>query len=176
MKKIAPIVSTFLLCLLFWIFYVLQDVNIAKIDSQELMGGIIVSLIVALFSSRFLIKEDAFWLLNPKRLGALIAFIPIYAIELFKANWDVAKRALSPKLNIKPGIVKIETEVKSDYGLAMLANCITLTPGTIAMDVVEEKGKCYMYIHWIDVQSQDIKEASNTIKGAFEPWVRRIFK
>lgn len=176
MKKIAPIISTFLLCLLFWIFYVLQDVNIAKIDSQELIGGIIVSLIVALFSSRFLIKENAFWLLSPKRLGALIAFIPIYAIELFKANWDVAKRALSPKLNIKPGIVKIETEVKSDYGLAMLANCITLTPGTIVMDVVEEKGKCYMYIHWIDVQSQNIKEASNTIKGAFEPWVRRIFK
>ena len=176
MKKIAPIISTFLLCLLFWIFYVLQDVNIAKIDSQELIGGIIVSLIVALFSSRFLIKEDAFWLLNPKRLGALIVFIPIYAIELFKANWDVAKRALSPRLNIKPGIVKIETEVKSDYGLAMLANCITLTPGTIVMDVVEEKGKCYMYIHWIDVQSQNIKEASNTIKGAFEPWVRRIFK
>lgn len=176
MKKIAPIISTFLLCLLFWVFYVLQDVNIAKIDSQELIGGIIVSLIVALFSSRFLIKEDAFWLFNPKRLGSLIVFIPIYAIELFKANWDVAKRALSPKLNINPGIVKIETEVKSDYGLAMLANCITLTPGTIVMDVVEEKGKCYMYIHWIDVQSQNIKEASNTIKGAFEPWVRRIFK
>ena len=78
-------------------------------------------------------------------------------------------------LNINPGIVKIETKLKSDYGLAMLANCITLTPGTIAMDIVEEKGSVYMYIHWIDVKTKEEEEASNIIKGAFEPWVRRIF-
>ncbi len=176
MKKFGKIFSTALLCLIFWIIYVLQDLNITKLDKEELLVGIIVSIIVAIFASGFLVKEDAFWLLNPKRIGSLIAFIPIYAWELIKANWDVAKRALSPKLNINPGIVKIETDIKSDYGLSMLANCITLTPGTITMDIVEDGEKCYMYIHWIDVATQNIKEASDTIKGAFEPWVRRVFK
>jgi multicomponent Na+:H+ antiporter subunit E len=150
------------------------DIN--EFTLEELLGGIVVSILVAYFSAGFFIKEEPFWLFDYKRLGALLCFIPLYTLELIKANWDVAKRALSPKLNIKPGIVKIETELKSDYGLAMLANCITLTPGTITMDIVEEAGKCYMYIHWIDVATKDIKEASDTIKGAFEPWVRRIFK
>lgn len=176
MKKLYSILTTALFCMLFWIIFVLQDINILKLDSQEVITGIIVSLIVAYFTHKFFIKENPFWLLNFKRLGSLIAFIPIYAWELYKANWDVAKRALSPKLNINPGIVKIETEIESEYGLAMLANCITLTPGTITMDIVEEDGKNYMYIHWIDVAATEIKEASNTIKGAFEPWVRRIFK
>jgi multicomponent Na+:H+ antiporter subunit E len=175
MKKWKSIFSTFIFCMLLWIFYTgAYDIN--EFTLEELIGGSVVSLLVAYFSAGLFIKEDAFWLFNYKRLGSLIVFIPIYTWELIKANWDVAKRALSPKLAIKPGIVKIETEVTSDYGLSMLANCITLTPGTITMDIVEEKGKCYMYIHWIDVATQDIKEASEIIKGSFEPWVRRIFK
>lgn len=175
MKKWSGILSTFIFCFLLWALYT-GAYSFNEFAWEELIGGAVVSFIVAYFSAPFFIKEDSFWLLNPKRLGTLIVFIPIYAWELWKANWDVAKRALSPKLLINPGIVKIETDIKSDYGLAMLSNCITLTPGTIAMDIVEENNKCYMYIHWIDVATKDIKEASDTIKGAFEPWVRRVFK
>lgn len=177
MKKISAIISTSIFCFLFWILFTVPvDFKAMTVNTEEIAAGIVVSLIVGIFCSPFFIKNDAFWLFNPKRFFTLIAFIPVYAVELWKANVDVAKRALSPKLNINPGIVKIETEVKSDYGLAMLSSCITLTPGTITMDIVEENNKCYMYIHWIDVGTRNIKEASDTIKGAFEPWVRRIFK
>lgn len=178
MKKIKAIIATFIFCYIFWVLYTgaYGAYDYAEYVYEEFIGGALVCLIIAFFSAKFFIKEDAFWLFNPKRLGALLVFIPLYAWELLKANWDVAKRALAPRLNINPGIVKIETEVKSDYGLAMLSNCITLTPGTITMDIVEENGKCFMYIHWIDVATKDVKEASNIIKGAFEPWVRRIFK
>lgn len=176
MKKLYSILATALFCMLFWVIFVLQDINLLKLDYQEAVAGVLVSFLVAAFTHKFFIKEDPFWLLNFKRLGSLIMFIPVYAWELLKANWDVAKRAISPKMNINPGIVKIETEIKSDYGLAMLANCITLTPGTITMDIVEEDEKNYMYIHWIDVSARDIKQASEIIKGTFEPWVRRIFK
>lgn len=170
MNKIKGIVSTFLVCFLFWLFYTIS------FDIQELIAGIIVSLIVALFSSRFFIQEDPFWLFKPERLLTLIKFIPKYAVELVKANWDVAKRALAKELKINPGIVKISSDIKSDYGISLLANCITLTPGTITMEVTEEKGKTYMYIHWIDVATRDMKEASDIIKGAFEPYVGRIFR
>lgn len=175
MKKLMSVISTFILCFLLWVLFT-GAYNNSGAALEEYIGGAVVSLIVAFFCSGFLIKDEPFWIFNPMRLGALLIFCIIYTWELLKANWDVAKRALSPKLNINPGIVKIETEVKSDYGLAMLSNCITLTPGTIAMDIVEEKGKCYIYIHWIDVATRNMKEASDTIKGAFEPWVRRIFK
>ena len=78
---------------------------------------------------------------------------------------------------MNPGIVKITTDINSDYGLAMLANCITLTPGTITMDIYEEdNGKNSMYIHWIDATTEDTEEASKIIKGRFEYFVRRLFK
>jgi multicomponent Na+:H+ antiporter subunit E len=169
MKRLKAIISTFIFCLLFWLFYT------GTFDKEELSAGIIVSILVALFSSKFFIQSEPFWLFKPSRLFTLIKFIPIYAVELVKANWDVAKRSLSKNLNINPGIVKITTDIKSDYGLAMLAGCITLTPGTITMEITEEDGKTFMYIHWIDVATRNMEEASGIIKGAFEPYVRRIF-
>lgn len=176
MRNIKSVFTTFILCFIVWWLFVLQDINIFKLDIEEAIGGVIVSIIVAYFTAPFFIKEDPFWIFKSHRWFNIIKFIPIYFIELWKANMDVAKRALSPRLNINPGIVKISTEIESDYGLSMLSNCITLTPGTITMDIVEEDGRNYMYIHWIDVVTRDIGEASNTIKGAFEPWIRRIFK
>ncbi len=95
---------------------------------------------------------------------------------MIKANFNVAIKSLSPNLNINPGIVKITTDLKSDYGLAMLANCITLTPGTITMDIYEDGDKNAMYIHWIDASIEDTKEASDIIKGRFEYFVRRLFR
>ena len=94
--------------------------------------------------------------------------------ELLKANWDVAKRAFSLKIN--PGIVKVEVDVESEYAQAMLANSITLTPGTITLDITQEDNKTYYYIHWIDVASTDIVENGKAIKGTLEKWIRRIWE
>ena len=59
----------------------------------------------------------------------------------------------------------------------MLSNCITLTPGTITMDIYEdEDNKNAMYIHRIDVETEDTERASEIIKGRFEYFVRRLFK
>ncbi|MFA6939378.1 MAG: Na+/H+ antiporter subunit E [Clostridiaceae bacterium] len=169
MKRLKAIISTFIFCFIFWLFYT------GSFDVEELTVGVIVSILVAVFCSAFFIQNEPFWLFKSDRMLTFIKFIPIYIVELVKANWDVAKRSLSKDININPGIVKISTELKSDYGLAMLSNCITLTPGTITMEVTEEDGKSYMYIHWIDVKARNMEEASNIIKGAFEPYVRRIF-
>jgi multicomponent Na+:H+ antiporter subunit E len=178
MKKFKAVLSTFVFCYIFWIIYTgsYGAYQFKEYIFEEIIVGIIVCLVIALFTSKFLVREEPFWFFNFGRLRALITFIPFYLIELFKANWDVARRVLSPKLKIKPGIVKIETDLKSDYGLALLANCITLTPGTITMDIVEEDDKCYLYIHWIDVAEKDIKTTSEIIKGSFEPWIRRVFR
>lgn len=176
MKKVTAFLSTFILAYLFWILFLMQDFNLAKLGVQELGVGAVVGIIVSLFTNKYLISEDGLWLFKKFRIFSLILFIPVYTWELIKANIDVAIRALSPKMKINPGIVKIDTEIKSDYGLAMLAGCITLTPGTITMDIYDENDKSSMYIHWIDVASEDTKEASDTIKGTFEKFVRRIFK
>ena len=110
------------------------------------------------------------------RIFALIGYIFVFLIELTKANIDVARRALSPKLPVNPGIVKVPVELKSEYGESMLANSITLTPGTITMDIAEQDEKTWYYIHWIDVAKEDPEEAGEAIKGTLERGVRRIWK
>ena len=171
MKKWTSFVGAFILSYLFWILFLMQDFNILKLGSQEL----IVSIIVAYFSSSFFAKKDGLWLFKKFIFINLIIFIPVYIWELIKANFSVAIKALSPNLNINPGIVKITTELQSDYGLAMLSNCITLTPGTITMDIYEDGSENAIYIHWIDATTEDTKEASEIIKGRFEYFVRRLF-
>ena len=90
--------------------------------------------------------------------------------ELILANIDVAKRVIDPKLPINPGIVAIKTDLKQDYKKLILANSITLTPGTITMDVQDDT----LFIHWIDVTTTDTKEASKEIAGSFEKTLKEL--
>lgn len=168
--KFPAVLTTFLLCLGFWILITWN------FDVQELAAGAVVSLAVALFSARFFIHEKAFWLFNPAKLFGLIAYLFIFLGELIKANWDVAKRCYGGCKNIHPGIVKVPVDVRSEYGRSLLANSITLTPGTITMDAVEEDDKAYYYIHWIDVTAASGEEAGDAIKGTLEKGVRRVFE
>jgi len=135
-------VSTALICFIFWLLITGQVVSLLRGEPapQVLIAGAVVSIGAALFSARFFIHEKPFYLCNPARLLKLLVYaICIFPIELCKANVDVARRALSPSLPINPGIVKIPVGVKSEYAQAMLADSITLTPGTITMDIVEEE-------------------------------------
>jgi len=166
-NRILSVAATFVAC---YLFYLLLAWSLGW---QELLFGALVSLLVALFSARFFIHEKPLQLFNPLRFLALVFYsFVVFMIELVEANVDVARRALNGKVN--PGIVKIPVEVESEYGQAMLANSITLTPGTITMDVAEEEGQTYYYIHWIDVTATG-KDAGIAIKGTLEKWVRRIF-
>lgn len=172
----SAFLSTFVVCAAFWLLIT------QSFAAQELIVGALVSAAVALFTARFFIHENAFWFWNPARLGtALVYCIVIFPIELFKANWDVAKRALNPKLPINPGIVRIPVGLESDYGLAMLANSITLTPGTITMKVERSSSddgeeETHFLVHWIDVAETDRVKCGEAIKGTLEKWVRRIYR
>ncbi len=136
----------------------------------------VVSLAAALFASKFFIHEDAFWLFKPAKLGALIVYIFTFLRELVKANVDVAKRVFGGCKDVNPGIVKVPVDLKGDYAQAMLANSITLTPGTITMDIAEQEGKTYYYIHWIDVAETDRDKAGELIKGSLEKRIGRIWQ
>ena len=169
--KFSAVAATFIVCFAFW---VLLDFSF---QVEELIASAIVSLLVALFTARFFIHEDAGWFFNPSHLFALIGFWCVTFVgELVKANLNMAKICFGGCRNINPGIVKIPTEMKSDYGLAALSNSITLTPGTITMEVTEEEGQTYYYIHWIDVTAPSGKEAGDAIKGTLEKGLRRVWE
>ncbi len=76
---------------------------------------------------------------HPIHLGPrALVYFPWLGIEIIKANWDVAKIILSPKMNIQPHIFKTKASQKSDVGLATYANSITLTPGTVTITMDDD--------------------------------------
>jgi len=168
--RFSAVVSTFVVCYGFWLLLTWS------VDPEELIAGAVVSAAVALFSARFFIHDKSFWFFNPKHLFALFAYIFVLLWEIVKANVDMAKRCYGGCKNVNPGIVKIPVDLKSDYAQSMLANSITLTPGTISLDIAEEAGQTYYYVHWIDVTEEDRVKAGEIIKGKMEKWIRRIWE
>jgi len=173
-SKFAVWLSTFLFCFLFWLLLTWS------VALREVLWGVVISALVAAFSGRFLIHHEAFYLYNPVRLIMLaVYYVGIFLVEVIKANLSMAKLVLSSKMDYKAGIIRVpgSPEIKSEYGLSLVANSITLTPGTITMDVAEdEKGDNYYYVHWIDVTETDREKAGEVIKGRMERWIGRIWK
>jgi len=138
---------------------------------DHLIAGIIVVLIgTILFGGYFTDRPVKFFQIH--RLLWLIIYVPVFIWYMFKANIDVAYRALHPMRPIKPGIVKIKTTLKTDIAKVFLANSITLTPGTMTCEIDGD----YLYIHWIYVQSARLEKASEIIARPFERYLRRIFE
>lgn len=142
-------------------------------DGQHFIIGILVALFVSWLTGDLFIQRP-YLLKHPHRYWYFIVYyIPVFLWEMLKANIDVAYRVLHPKLLINPGIVKIRTSLKSDTALTFLANSITLTPGTMSVDIDRDNG--FLYIHWIDVKAKDVETATKIISGRFEKILSKIF-
>lgn len=99
-------------------------------------------------------------------------YIFVFSWECLKANLDVAYRVLHPDLPIKPGIVKVKTNLKTHVARTTLANSITMTPGTLTVDIIDD----YFYVHWIYVKSTDPAKYAEDISGRFEKYIKKIFE
>ncbi|MEA3499467.1 MAG: Na+/H+ antiporter subunit E [Candidatus Marinimicrobia bacterium] len=163
MKKLKHSILLFLIMMFFWVLF-------TSLDQQELILGAIASFIIMLMTLNLKpVLSDV--KLNPKSIVYSIIYVFVFIVALIKANFDVAKRVISPKLPINPGIVKVKTKLKSQIGRTVLANSITLTPGTLTVEMKDE----YFYIHWIDVTSKNIDGATKSIVSNFEKYLEVIF-
>jgi multicomponent Na+:H+ antiporter subunit E len=135
-----------------------------------IIAGLILSIVAAIISHTFFIKD--YTLANPLKWIFILAYIPRFFYELAKANIDVAYRIITGKIN--PGIVKIDPGLKTDLSVTILANSITLTPGTLSVDMDSEKN---LYVHWINIDEKTLKTKPRPCKpicASFPKWARRI--
>jgi len=156
----------FVLAFIIWMLLTWQ------LDAQVIIAGLIVSVIVALLFHEILPKEYRIFI-SPVRVFWVLVYLPVFFYYVMKANLDVVYRALHPKMPIKPGIVKIKTILKTESGITALANSITLTPGTLTVDLTDDG---FLYIHWINVKSDDIEQATELIARRFEWFLQKIFE
>lgn len=143
----------------------------------ELIIGVILSVLTGFAYARGIPEGDG---KKPTAgAGRLVKALvyPIYPFffSLCKANLDVAYRVIS--MRIRPGIVRISPGFKRDISVAALANSITLTPGTLSVDVDDKTND--LFVHWINVKRGDEmcpKCTCEHVCGSFAEWIRGIFE
>jgi multicomponent Na+:H+ antiporter subunit E len=142
-----------------------------------LLGGITLSNLV----SGFVVSYFLLWLVTRGQRGhdgyfgklpRVLGFIGYYLWELIKSNAIIAYDVLTPTHHMKPGVIGIPIEAKTDLEITALANLITMTPGTLSLDISPDRKTLYvhaMYIH-------DPEELRRDIKENFEPRVLALLR
>lgn len=157
MKHVKGFVLSALLLLAIWLLLT------HPFSTEELIAGAVAALVISLIPTGALgVMQDI--RVTPRALAAAIGFLASFVVALVRSNLDVAFRVLQPSLPISPGIVRIRTSLQTPLARTLLANAITLTPGTIT---VESRADVF-YIHWISVAEGDTEEATRRIVGKFE--------
>jgi multicomponent Na+:H+ antiporter subunit E len=142
-----------------------------SLSIQNIIVGAGASLLTVWFFGNFFPDKPG-KLLQPQRYFWLILYLFIFIWECLKANFDVAYRVLHPAMPIKPGIVKVKISLKTDLARTILASSITMTPGTITVDMTDD----LLYVHWIYVSSTDPEVYSKKVAGRFEKYIKKIFE
>ncbi len=161
----------FVLAFVVWVLAAWPFVN-GRLDLQVVVAGLVASFLVAMLFHDILPKEHHVFV-SPIRVFWLLVYVPVFLYYVVCANLDVVYRALHPAMPIKPGIVKIKTNLKTDSAITALANSITLTPGTLTVDLTDDG---YLYVHWINVKSDDVEQATQLISQRFEWYLQKIFE
>jgi len=107
-----------------------------------IVGTGIIFLMHRFFGSQFYLK----------RLLSVVKLLFIFISELTKSSLLVLTQILRPRLKIKPGIFKYETVLRSDLEITMISLLLTLTPGSVVMEVMSEGN--IMYVHAMDVENE----------------------
>ncbi len=138
--------------------------------TQTLVAGAVISAAIAfVFASFSKAYSVISW--SPKVVFYYFMYLAVFVVELIKANLNVMRLVFSPHINIKPGIVEIKTQLKSPLGRLALANSITLTPGTLVVDIKDDS----LFVHWIDVGATDKVAATEQISARFEKLLKVIY-
>ncbi len=142
------------------------------VSVQELLVGLGIAFFVALVSGGIFFKTGKSiigW-----KAFYFVAYVVLLFWEMLKANIHVAMIVIHPALPIRPGIVKINTSLKEDSSITVLANSITLTPGTLTVDVDPDTSS--LFIHWLTVETFAVESCTRQIGGRFEPVIRRFMR
>jgi multicomponent Na+:H+ antiporter subunit E len=135
-RRLGGAIPLAIVLFVFWLIFT------AKTNWQSLLLGAVVSLVLSWFSFYLLGGR-----LDPHLNGMFALKFPVFAALLFweiiKANWDVLKRVFAPSFPISPRIVQFDSYLESDIARTILANSITLTPGTVTIEIEGSR----FYIH-----------------------------
>lgn len=149
---------TFTILLTFWLLLS------GHFDFLHVLLGVASSLFVAYVSQDALIGHTDIRS-NVQKVGRFVSYLPWLFYQIVLANLDVVYRTLHHRMPIDPAILSFQTDLKTDFGMATLANSITLTPGTVTLDVHEGR----FVVHVLSKEP-----AESLLRGVSQSLVERI--
>ena len=142
----------------FWLWALLTFVWIAISSSLALesviTGALIAAALAYMFARRFAIWRGIRF--SPTRLYHFIIYTGVFVVELVRANINMMRYVYAPRLSVEPGVVKVKTNLKSPIGRLALANSISLTPGSLVLDIGEDE----LLVHCLDMRAIDPKKVT----------------
>lgn len=124
-----------------------------------------------------LLAYGVLWLTHPHGAGTYFRRVPrvlrafiVFIWEIVLANLRVTYHVFAPLKRMRPGIVAVPLDVRSDLGITMLANVITLTPGTLSLDVATDRQT--LYVHGMRVTTPE--KFREEIKSVLEKHVKEV--
>lgn len=129
------------------------------LEFVNFIEGLFIGYII-LFISRGALQSNKYF----KRIPKFIAFVFYFIYELVKANLIVTYDIVTPKDKMRPGIIALPLDAKTDFEITLLANLITLTPGTLSLDTSDDKKLLFVHSMYID----DIEKFKAEIKNGLE--------
>jgi multicomponent Na+:H+ antiporter subunit E len=136
-----------------------------ELTLQQFIIGYLIGAGIMLFFIRVFHDELYF-----RKVSLGLRLLGFFIKELLVANWAVVKQVLSPRLDIRAGIIAYPLELQNDILITLLANMITLTPGTLSVEVSPDRR--FLFIHILDIA--DIEEEKRKIKDGFERYLQRL--
>lgn len=154
----------------FLTFFILWLILNASLAWDVILVGVLVALgLTHLFQQFSHIYGDV--KLHPGIIRNYLAYFVVFLKELVIANIHVARIVVSPNINIKSAIIVFETKLTTPIGRLVLANSISLTPGTLVVDIIGDR----LYIHCIDVPIDDPETQTLRVIEKFENHLQVIY-
>jgi len=163
--NIFRIAVTFIFLLLSWCIFT------GNLDPRSLLLGATFSFAISVITYDYFVDETEVFLKDIlPRPDIVFLYLVILIGKVYIASFDVAYRVLTMKIN--PGEIRIRTRLRSELARVLLANSITITPGTLTIDLKDD----YLYVHWLQSKGTSSLYAGELIKGTFERLLMRIFR
>ena len=162
--KIVRIMLTTVYLMIGWLLFT------GTLAPYSLLVGFFFSFLIALLTySLFIHEKEADRRALVPRVYLLVVYIGLVIFKMYIASFNVLFNVIRGDIN--PRVVHFRTRVKSDVARVLLANSITLTPGTITLNLDDD----HLIVHWLAAETLHSKYAGELIKGEFERLLKRIF-
>jgi multicomponent Na+:H+ antiporter subunit E len=140
-----------------------------ELTVSNLLFGFILGFLVLYFTRRSLGLEN-----YGRKVTGLIGLVMLFFWELTVASLRIAYDIVTPRHHMRPGVLAVPLEVKSDAEITLLANLITMTPGTLSLDISEDRS--VLYVHTMYIGEGDLETERRNLKSGFERRIVELFR